>query len=32
LEKAMPTWGADLSKLDFNKIRYYVSPTDTKLS
>jgi Fe-S cluster assembly protein SufB len=30
LEKAMPTWGADLSELDFNKIRYYVSPTDKK--
>ncbi len=29
-EKPLPTWGADLSHLDFNKIRYYASPTDKK--
>ncbi|MEM4298509.1 MAG: Fe-S cluster assembly protein SufB, partial [Nitrososphaerota archaeon] len=30
VERSMPTWGVDLSGLDFNKIRYYVSPTDRK--
>ncbi|GBC70631.1 FeS cluster assembly protein SufB [Candidatus Calditenuaceae archaeon HR02] len=30
VERGMPTWGADLSSLDFGKIRYYVSPTDRK--
>lgn len=24
----MPNWGADLSTIDFNKIRYYLRPTD----
>ena len=28
--KAMPTWGADLSAIDFDSIRYYASPTDQK--
>ena len=28
--KPMPTWGPDLSKLDFSKIRYFVRPTDKK--
>ncbi|MEM0381160.1 MAG: Fe-S cluster assembly protein SufB [Nitrososphaerota archaeon] len=32
VERDMPTWGVDLSGLDFNKIRYYVSPTDRKFS
>ena len=31
-EKPLPTWGADLSRLDFDKIRYYMSPTDKKFS
>jgi Fe-S cluster assembly protein SufB len=26
--KAMPSWGADLSGIDFRKIRYYASPID----
>jgi Fe-S cluster assembly protein SufB len=26
--KPMPTWGADLSDIDFDEIKYYVSPTD----
>lgn len=29
-KKPLPTWEADLSHLDFNKIRYYASPTDKK--
>jgi Fe-S cluster assembly protein SufB len=28
--RAMPTWGADLSKLDLDNIFYYVKPTDTE--
>lgn len=28
LSKDMPTWGADLSKIDFNEIYYYLKPTD----
>ncbi|MCX8203735.1 MAG: Fe-S cluster assembly protein SufB, partial [Nitrososphaeria archaeon] len=28
LEKPMPKWGADLSALDFQKMRYYVRPTE----
>ncbi len=28
LEKSMPTWGADLSGIDFENIRYYVRPQD----
>jgi len=27
LEKKMPTWGADLSEIDFNNIFYYLKPT-----
>ncbi len=30
VEKSMPTWGADLGELEFDKIRYYASPTDRK--
>jgi Fe-S cluster assembly protein SufB len=30
LQKPMPTWGADLSSLDFRKMRYYVRPTEGK--
>ncbi len=26
--KPMPTWGADLSDIDFDQIKYYVRPTD----
>lgn len=29
--KPMPSWGADLSGLDFRKIIYYASPTDKKV-
>ncbi|MEM2041558.1 MAG: Fe-S cluster assembly protein SufB, partial [Nitrososphaerota archaeon] len=29
-EKPLPSWGADISRLDFDKIRYYMSPTDKK--
>ncbi len=28
--KVMPTWGADLSGIDFNKIRYFMRATDFK--
>ncbi len=28
LKKSMPTWGADLSGVDFDDIHYYVRPTD----
>lgn len=28
LEKKMPTWGADLSEIDFSDIFYYLKPTD----
>ena len=30
LSKPMPTWGADLSKIDFDNITYYMSPSDAK--
>ena len=30
LKKPMPTWGADLSGLNFDEIHYYVRPTDRK--
>ena len=30
-EKPMPRWGADLSPIDFDDIRYYASPTDEKV-
>ncbi|MFH1978412.1 MAG: Fe-S cluster assembly protein SufB, partial [Candidatus Aenigmatarchaeota archaeon] len=29
-KKKMPTWGADLSGIDFDNLYYYVKPTDTK--
>lgn len=28
--KAMPTWGADLSGINFDDLYYYISPTDKK--
>lgn len=30
LAKPVPTWGADLSKLNFDILRYYIRPTDRK--
>ena len=30
LNKPMPRWGADLSGIDFDSIRYYMKPTDKK--
>jgi len=30
LKKPMPTWGADLSAIDFDNIHYYVRPTEKK--
>ncbi len=30
LKKPMPNWGADLSELDFDKIVYYVKPTENQ--
>ncbi len=30
LEKKMPEWGADLSRIDFNNIFYYIKPTEGK--
>ena len=27
-KKPMPTWGADLSGIDFDQIKYYVRPTE----
>lgn len=30
LEKKMPEWGADLSRIDFNNIYYYIKPTEGK--
>lgn len=27
-QRPMPTWGADLSEIDFDKIHYYLRPTD----
>ena len=29
-EKVMPTWGADLSKIDFENITYYVDPSEVR--
>ncbi len=31
-EKMMPTWGGDLSKIDFNNIYYYVKPTEKQVT
>ncbi len=30
VNKPMPTWGVDLSEIDFNNIVYYLKPTDTQ--
>ena len=30
LEKKMPTWGADLSRIKFDNIYYYLKPTETQ--
>jgi Fe-S cluster assembly protein SufB len=30
MARPMPTWGADLSQIDFNDIYYYLKPTDRK--
>ncbi|MCL2471965.1 MAG: Fe-S cluster assembly protein SufB [Propionibacteriaceae bacterium] len=30
-KKPMPTWGADLSDIDFETIKYYVKPTDSQV-
>ena len=30
LEKKLPTWGADLSKIDFANIYYYIKPVEEK--
>ncbi len=30
--KKMPDWGGNLSKLDFNKIQYYLKPTERQVS
>jgi len=29
-EKPMPLWGADLSRVDFDRIHYYIKPSDIK--
>src|SRR5437762_14125677 len=29
-QKSMPTWGADLSTINFDNIYYYISPTEKK--
>lgn len=31
LGKPMPPWGADLSEINFDKIRYYLRPTDAQV-
>ncbi len=31
LEKKMPTWGADLSKINFDEIYYYIKPTENQV-
>ena len=31
-QKQMPTWGADLSGIDFDNMFYYISPSDKKFS
>jgi len=30
-KKPMPAWGADLSDIDFDEIKYYVKPTDSQV-
>ena len=32
LKKPMPTWGADLSKINFDEIYYYVKPTEKQVN
>lgn len=32
LEKKMPTWGGNLSKINFDEIYYYVKPTDKQVN
>lgn len=32
IKKSMPSWGPDLSNIDFNNIYYYLKPTDTVAS
>ncbi len=32
LAKSMPNWGADLSHIDFDKITYYLKPSENKAS
>jgi Fe-S cluster assembly protein SufB len=32
LEKKMPTWGGDLSKINFDEIYYYVKPTEKQVN
>ncbi|HRN70141.1 MAG TPA: Fe-S cluster assembly protein SufB [Candidatus Woesebacteria bacterium] len=32
LEKKMPTWGGDLSKINFDEIFYYLRPTDKQVN
>jgi Fe-S cluster assembly protein SufB len=32
LEKKMPTWGGDLSKINFEEIFYYLRPTDKQVN
>lgn len=31
-KKSLPMWGADLSKIDFDNIFYYINPTDKKVN
>lgn len=31
-QKKMPNWGADLSKIDFDNIYYYIKPTDKQVN
>ncbi len=31
-QKVMPTWGADLSSINFNNIYYYISPSEKKFT
>jgi Fe-S cluster assembly protein SufB len=30
-KRPLPTWGADLSKIDFDSIHYYIKPTDKQV-
>lgn len=31
VERPLPMWGADLTHIDFNNIRYYIKPTDKQV-